>query len=229
MKNLKKITLGIIGAVLLAASLWACSNDNDATTAENSKRELFAKDAEKIPLEERERIYDYFIQYYQITDIMQSLLNEEKLILGSGFNEKLKLIKTQDQLKDLLYEYKFSNPDDYIMEFEKIHTLQQKLREENEVFSGLDISLKESIVAEILEASFQDYYTTIINSRTCAEQFNIDIRRAKRDYAVCGGFAIVAAATTGLVGGLPAAGYCMTTYYLDLSDAKSDYNDCIKK
>ncbi|MDN3705622.1 hypothetical protein QW060_00550 [Myroides ceti] len=129
----------------------------------------------------------------------------------------------------MLYEYNFSNPDDYITEFEKIHTLQQKLREENDVFSGLDISIKESIVAEILEASFQDYYTTIINSRTCAEQFNIDIRRAKRDYAVCGGFAIVAAATTGLAGGLPAAAYCMTTYYLDLSDAKSDYNDCIKK
>ena len=162
---------------------------------------------------------------------MQSLLNEEELILNSDFNEKLKLIETKAQLKDLLYENNFSNPDDYITEFEKIHTLQQKLREQNEVFSGLDVSLKESIVSEILEVSFNDYYPTIISSsqRTCAEQYIIDIRRAKRDYAVCGGFAIVAAATTGLTAGLPAAAYCMTTYYLDLSDAKSDYNDCMKK
>lgn len=229
MKNFKKFTLGVMGAVLLATGLWACSNDNEAAAVESSKTEFSARSVEKIPSEERNNIYEYFIKYYQITDELQVSLDQEKLNLSPDFNDRLQQVETEHQLRRLLIENKFSDPENYIGQFKRIQDLQINLKEKSPVFSGLPKSVKEGIVLELIEVSFQDYYAPISTARTCAEQYNIDVNRAKRDYGVCGGFALVAAATTGLAGGLPAAAYCMTTYYLDLSDAKSDYNDCIKK
>lgn len=40
MKNFKKFTLGVMGAVLLATGLWACSNDNDAVASDNLKEQV---------------------------------------------------------------------------------------------------------------------------------------------------------------------------------------------
>lgn len=46
-----------------------------------------------------------------------------------------------------------------------------------------------------MEGSFVDYYgTPITTARTCKEQYDIDVARAKRNYGFCGAAAGISAA-----------------------------------
>jgi len=49
-----------------------------------------------------------------------------------------------------------------------------------------------------MEGSFVDYYgTPITTARTCKEQYDIDVARAKRNYGFCGAAAVATAGATG--------------------------------
>ena len=234
MKLFKKTIFSIFGAALLATGFVACSSDDNSTTestltAETTNSTMSVKSiTNKIPVEERENIYNYFIEYYKITDELEILLVEENLNLDNEFVNKLEKIEHKSNLISLLADYNFSKPEIYINKFEKINLLHTNLKEKNPEFFKLNDSIKENIFFEIMEVSFNDYYRPITISRTCKEQYDIDVSRAKRNFAICGTGAVVAAGFTGGIGGLITGSICMATYYYALDDSLVDYNDCIK-
>lgn len=231
MKRIKNFTLGILGVSFLSLGLYACSNDEEVTTTNNTMIEQAALAATmstgEIPEEEKHNIYQYFIEYYNMTDELEVLLVKEDLDLDTEFTNRLEEIENEYQLLDLLVEYNFSNPDTYISKLQKISNLQINLKENNKVFFSLSEAIRERIMLDIAEVSFNDFYNPITLARTCKEQYDIDVNRAKKTYAGCGAVAVVTAGISGGLGGLVAGAGCMYNYYNDLNNAAEDYNDCV--
>ena|SRR5690554_422191 len=233
MKNFKKFTLGILGATILSLGLYACSNDDavtDNTTEQQAAMTVnsYGGVTDLIPVIERDNIYEYFSEYYQITDGLETLFADENLNLDADFYNRLQEIEDTDQLIDLLVEYNFSDSEIYVNHLQRISDMQIELTNKNEVFYTLSEIVREEIVGDILDISFNDYYMPITIARTCKEQYDIDVSRAKKRFGACSGFAIAAAGLTGGIGGLLGAGACMTDYYFNLEFAKEDYIDCMQ-
>lgn len=219
-----KPVLSLMAVVLVGFGLWSCSNEDNSSVEQTGAN----KRVSQIPFEEEANIYEYLIQYYKIADEIELLLQNENVILNTEFNDRLERISSEDDLKSLFADYGFSNTDNYIQKFRLMDEAQYSLKEQNGIFYSLEQSDREYIFSKILEGSFVDYYgTPITTARTCREQYDIDVSRAKRNYGIYGAGAVATAGVTGGIGGLIVAAGCMITYHNALSDAQEDYEDCV--
>lgn len=104
MKNFKKITLGLLGATILSLGLYACSNDNEATTANSSTNQNVMASKEsyefvKVPLPD----------YLQSTDIeAQEVEADIEIIDNKGNIFKGAMRYTIDETGEKLNRMEFS-------------------------------------------------------------------------------------------------------------------------
>ena len=226
----KTSVFALIGATLLTAGLYSCSND-DATTADNitteQKTTASKSFSDLIPSEEVGNVHRFFTEYYKVAGELRSALEREDLHLDLRFESRMQEVRDLSQMRNLFAEYRFSNPDFYVNEVNKVSTLQRNLRETSPVLFQLDESTRESIVLEIGDIVFEELHPINTVTRTCKEQYNIDLDRAEKTYAGCGAVAVLTAGISGPIGRLIAGGGCMYFYYNDINNAKQDYEDCL--
>lgn len=217
---MKFLILPII-AILMFSS---CSEDSDINTTENENRHsrvhfvTLEEYAEK-HLTYTNKIYDILADYY---------LKDQNFILEL---DRVSKFTNEDELFDYMSEIGINSESQdtlvYLMKQDMI--LHENLNKTNVDFASLKLTDKKIAIKDAIINSplFPESDNNMIY-RTCIEQWNVDISRCKRDYAIETGISIIGGVLTGGVGGL--IGYTAATIHWTfcLSDAKDDYYACKK-
>lgn len=155
-----------------------------------------------------------------------------------GFNDQtlqmLNSAQTENDVKIVFEQAGIANSQEVIDALNAIVQAQQNFLDQNPNFhnltqeqqiqylnTGIEVA-KSTFVSSQPVTPNSAYFTT-----PCARNFNQSIDRCTQDFAICGVFAVVSAGG-GLVPGLVAAAYCMTTKVVCDKRAKYDYADCIE-
>lgn len=141
--------------------------------------------------------------------------------------QMLNSAETENDLKNVFTNAGIANSTEVIEILKNIVETQKSFILQNPDFYDLPIEQQ----TELLNASVEIYVNAnppggLVGSNNCARTFNKTINRCAGDFGVCAVFA-VAGAYGGVVPGLLAAAYCMTTKLSCDSRAKEDYMECL--
>ncbi|MDN3705619.1 hypothetical protein QW060_00535 [Myroides ceti] len=126
MKNFKKFTLGVMGAVLLATGLWACSNEDSTGQAEQTQ--MLGRNT---PIYKNgDEVTNYFLESIGVKSVEEYNLSNEKELLS--FIQKQNIDLDEYNLSDIQM-ITVNGENDYIglnlfSKFDKNKSLSLKIR-----------------------------------------------------------------------------------------------------
>lgn len=212
--NKMKKKVSIISILLIIISFFTFSCNREESKSENLSIDSFAERHVQLT----NKIYDILSNKY---------LNDKNFIFNGDIITKF---KNEKELDDYLLKIGFNENEktEFLSLMREDKILLNKFSIENEEFKTLDKISKEKIIFSKI-----DFYNEKINpisnnitARSCAEQWNVDISRCKRNYALETGLSIIGGIATGGVGGLIGFAGATAHWTFCLKDARDDYYDC---
>jgi hypothetical protein len=225
---------------LLLLFITSCSTDSNELSQN-------AVDKESRIIKNIETLSSFIIE--SNVDIQEKLAKNGKLAFDEKFTIALNSSKNETDIKKA-FEMAGIKDSDAIMSMlkEQINVKKQFVKD-NPDFYKLNIDKRNTLFNKSFDAAVTNLsnpfrtQTLKVNSfgtadkyayqndspGDCIRVYNRQIGRCNRDYAWCGGFAVLGAGFTGGLGGLLGAAYCMTSQYYCNDDAKQDLYYCIYK
>jgi len=173
MKNIKKITLGILGTAVLASGLWACSDDNESSKQISNEKQVNSKlnSASK-------EIYD-IVDVFSIT--IDKKINNPELSdneLGEIFLNEVKErgVKVQDvsDLKNINLSEEFANYSNKIKhsDFDNYNNYIDYLYNLNKEIDNNDFLTSEEKNILGTQVSFSLSFLDMLNIKNSEMNFN---------------------------------------------------------
>lgn len=219
-----KIKLPIISIITISLSVIAfisCSNDDQKVQAD--KEVLKNEISTTLKLGTTKFVENHLV----ITNsIVKILAVQKRNTLNKSALNKINNITDLKEMKTFFANYGIQNADELIRLYQKQESNFISFIDENPEFINLTETQRIELIENEINNSFK---STKINSqilaRSCTEQYNIDMKRCNRDYAVNLGLSWVATVGTG---GWGALGFVAAVIAYDNceSDAIEDAVDC---
>lgn len=210
-----KIKLSIISIITISLSVIAfisCSNDDQKVQADKDLNLGITK----------------FVENHLVitNSIVKILAVQERNTLDKSALNKINNITNLKEMRTFFANYGIQNADELIRLYQKQERNFISFIDENPEFINLTETQRIELIKNEINNSFK---STKNNSqafaRSCTEQYNIDMKRCYRDYAVNLGLSWVATVGTGGWGALGFLG-AVIAYDNCKSDAIEDAVDC---
>lgn len=229
---MKKI---LVIALVGLAFITSCSKEeNFSSEKKDSNVTVVSKSVSGITISDKldENLNNYFGSLLSEQKLIIGELSESENVLDESFIDAIDSVKSEEDLRQLLNENGITNSENIILSFNNIELIKENFINNNKEFYELLESDRNLIFEQYLDENLDSVYGKVdagsgSGGPSCAGQYNTSIRRAQRNFAICGSGAVLAAGFTGGVGGLIGGGVCMATYYFAIQDAREDYANCI--
>lgn len=214
---------------LFAFSLLFISCESDSETLNSSTVKVESTTAVSARTSNFEENLDLFaINHIKISDEISNLINQnENVDLSNIPYESLENSRNEFDLKTDLENAGVINADLLIVALKKqVENFNIYLANDKD-FINLDTTKRNEVVVNAIERNLSEIQNTssILNRRTCKQQWDVDVSRCNRNYYWAGGLAVVATFATGGWGLLGVVG-AVAGYRDCLSDALDDFRAC---
>ena len=213
---MKKITLFLILIAIIGVSFNSCNRDT----------------IDQVKTEQTLNVDDFVAKHLEITSrihhiLSEKYLNDKNFILDGN---KINKFTTQEELDSYLESIGFDNS----IKIEFINLLKEEINlykklDSNPNFSNLDNNEKEKLISNkiiLFQEKTIKNSSISIASRSCVQQWNVEIDRCERNYALETGLSIVGGIFSGGVGGLIGFAGATAHWTFCIKDARDDYYDC---
>lgn len=153
------------------------------------------------------------------------LLKLMKNVSSKNFISEMKSCKSENELLAVLHKNGINDPEKFVTILKEQEDLQNNFYIKNKYFyDNYNFKDRERIINQ--EISKNIIIESNPKSRTCYEQYLIDLKRNNRNYIICLGGAWATGITSGGIGGVIVAAGCVAMKHFGEQDAVEDYNDC---
>jgi hypothetical protein len=178
--------------------------------------------------------FNYRLISYEIVNL---LTNNDKKILHSNFQYKLKLCKTENDIADLFEKSNITNSGKILQLIRKQQFVFKQFKEKNPSFYKMDITLRNKLMIEVFaqmndKKTMKNITTGKINDRrSCADAYNQDAGTAWLVYGTA--MATIAYETPAVVTGIGAliiaaeVAVVSIAYVDTIAQYEDTYQDCI--
>lgn len=213
---MKKIILFLILIAIIGVSFNSCNRDT----------------IDQVKTEQTLSVDNFVAKHLEITSrihhiLSEKYLNDKNFILDGN---KINKFTTQEELDSYLESIGFDNS----IKIEFINLLKEEINlykklDSNPSFSNLENSEKEKLISNkitLFQEKTNNNSSNFIASRSCAQQWNVEIDRCERNYALETRLSIIGGIFSGGVGGLIGFAGATAHWTFCIKDARDDYYDC---
>lgn len=245
LKGIDMRTVSMISAVLLATTFFYSCSDEDEPLNKSGKidnKEMVndnnVKENSVIIKEDliKQNVNSFSVAIFSNYGSLEDALNKN---LSVGFNnpetmQMLNNAKNENDLKIVFQRAGIANSQEVIDILKNIVEVQHDFIVENPNFYNLTKEQQVEYLNSSVETAKNSFMVVnppvlptipYFTTPGCAHNYNTGISRCNTDFGVCGVFA-VAGTYAGILPGLLAAAYCMTTKVICDKRVYRDFKDC---